>query len=78
MTQTDRDTTSMRESWPSRTRFGFRRPRWWRELVLIASFYAVYDVIRGLIGGGSAQAQRDGHDVLRWEQLLHLVVRVIS
>jgi hypothetical protein len=48
------------------------RTRWWRELALVGGFYGVYDLIRGLIGGGSAQAQRDGNDLLRWEQLLRI------
>jgi hypothetical protein len=49
-----------------------RRTRWWRELVLVAAFYSVYDVIRGFIGGGTAQAQHNGRELLRWEQRLHL------
>jgi hypothetical protein len=49
-----------------------RARRWWRELVLAAGLYACYDAIRGLIRGGSAQAQRDGWDVLNLERVLHL------
>lgn len=58
--------------WPDRVVAAGRRTRWWRELALVAAFYGVYDVIRGVIGGGSAQAQRDGRDVLHWEQLVHI------
>lgn len=49
-----------------------RGQRWWREVALAAAFYALYDTIRGLIGGGTAHAQHDGHDLLAIEGLLHL------
>ncbi|MDP9092953.1 MAG: phosphatase PAP2 family protein [Actinomycetota bacterium] len=71
-TQTDRNPTQLCRSWLKRGHAAARRTRWWRELALVAAFYSLYDIIRGLIGGGSAHAQRDGHDLLHWEQLLHL------
>lgn len=46
--------------------------RWWRELALVAALYAAYDAVRGLFRGGTFQAQRDGRDLLHWEQALHL------
>jgi hypothetical protein len=72
MTQTDRSPQPLSAGWSSRLIGAGRRSRWWRELALVVVFYAVYDAIRGLIGGGSAQAQRDGRDLLRWEQLYRL------
>lgn len=49
-----------------------RRPRWWRELVLVAAFYAGYDAVRGVIVGSTPRAEHDGRDVLHWEQVLHV------
>jgi hypothetical protein len=46
--------------------------RWWRELIVVGAFYAVYDAIRGAIAGGVPQAQRDGADLLSWERWSHL------
>lgn len=46
--------------------------RWWRELILVAVFYAVYDAIRGGLAGGVPQAERDAAEVLRWERWCHL------
>jgi hypothetical protein len=71
-TRTDDRPTQLSEGWPTRSFAAMRRTRWWRELVLVAAFYGVYDAVRGFIGGGTAQAQRDGRDLLRWEQTLHL------
>ncbi|UQX87049.1 phosphatase PAP2 family protein [Jatrophihabitans telluris] len=50
-----------------------RRPvRWWRELILVAGFYAVYDSIRGVIAGSIPRAQSDAAELLRWERWTHL------
>lgn len=38
----------------------------------MAILYAAYDAVRGLIRGATPQAQRDGSDLLGWEQKLHL------
>lgn len=46
--------------------------RWWRELILVAAFYAVYDAIRGVIAGSIPRAQSDAGDLLRWERWTHL------
>ncbi len=51
---------------------GARRYRWWRELLFAAALYGVYDAIRGVIDGSTVRAQRDGHDLLTIERLLHL------
>jgi hypothetical protein len=48
------------------------RPRWWRELLIAVAVYAVYDAIRGVIAGTTGRAERDGRDLLHWEQFLHL------
>ena len=48
------------------------RYRWWRELLLAGGFYLLYDGIRGMISGSTAQAQRDGQKILHLEQLLHI------
>jgi hypothetical protein len=48
------------------------RPRWWRELVFVLGFYAVYDAIRGLMTGTLVQAQRDGYSLLYFERFMHL------
>lgn len=64
---------------PGETSFGLltgrnqaRTVRWWRELILVAAFYAVYDAIRGVIAGSVPQAQNDATDLLRWERWTHL------
>ena len=72
MTQPDRSPDVVRTAWSKRAIAAGKRTRWWRELAVVVVFYAVYDAIRGLIGGGSKQAQLDGRDLLRWEQFLHL------
>ena len=72
MTQTDHNPQPLSQGWPNRLIAVGRRSHWWRELALVIAFYALYDAIRGLIGGGSPQAQRDGWDLLHWEQLLHV------
>lgn len=46
--------------------------RWWRELILVATFYAFYDAIRGVIAGSIPRAQSDAGDLLRWERWTHL------
>lgn len=51
---------------------GIAGHRWWRELVIAAALYAVYDIIRGLIAGNTTHALRDGHDILNLERLLHI------
>lgn len=63
-----------RDRWGSPAAFGSAlvRMQWWRELGLVIGFYAVYDVIRGVMSRSSAEAQRDGRDLLGWERLLHL------
>jgi hypothetical protein len=51
---------------------GLRKPRWWRELLLVAALYTVYDLIRASLSVTAIRAERDGFAVLRWERLLHL------
>jgi hypothetical protein len=41
-------------------------------LLLIAGFYLAYDAVRALITGSTARAQRNGRDLVQWEQWLHL------
>lgn len=41
-------------------------------MLIALSLYAAYDAVRGLIRGGTAQAERDGWDIWRLEYLLHL------
>lgn len=76
MTQTDRNAPYLSEPLVERRLRRLitvgRRSAWWRELVLIAAFYGVYDVVRGYIGAGSIRAERNGRTLLRWEQLLRL------
>ena len=76
MTQTDRNPaqlsgTVVEHGW-DRLGAASRRTRWWRELVLVGAVHGVYDLIRGFIGGGTAQAQQDAHDLALWERELHL------
>jgi hypothetical protein len=70
--QSDVSPAALSARWAQRVVSAGRRARWWRELALVAAFYGVYDVIRGVIGGGSARAQRDGRDLLHWEQLFRI------
>jgi PAP2 superfamily len=49
-----------------------RAVRWWRELILVVAFYAIYDAIRGVIAGSVPQAQSDAVDLLRWERWTRL------
>ena len=49
-----------------------RRYLWWRELLFAVALYGVYDAIRGVIDGSTVRAQRDGHDLLTIERLLHV------
>lgn len=47
-----------------------RRPRLWRELLLIALCYSVYSWIRNLVPTEHQQALAFGRDILRWEHYL--------
>jgi PAP2 superfamily len=49
-----------------------RTDHWIRELILVAVLYEFYNLIQHLLTGSTAQAQRNGHDVLRAERWLHL------
>lgn len=49
-----------------------RSRRWWTECLFATGLYVVYEVIRAVVAGSPRWAQRDGHDILRWEQLAHL------
>lgn len=64
----DGATTGRRRSAPLR----LPGPLWLREIAVALAFYYAYDLVRGLISGGAARAERDGRDVLHWEQVLHL------
>jgi hypothetical protein len=57
---------------PPTRRSHARSVRWWRELILIAAFYAIYDAIRGVIAGSVPQAQGDAADLLRSERWIRL------
>ena len=48
------------------------RPAWWRELVLLACLYALYEVGRSVGTGDVASAMRNGRGILHWEQDWHL------
>jgi hypothetical protein len=48
------------------------RRRWWWEFGIAAGLYWLYEAIRTLVAGKLAGAQRDGHDLLHWEQVAHL------
>jgi hypothetical protein len=49
-----------------------RADHWLRELILAAILYEVYNLIQHLLTGSTAEAQRNGRDLLSWEQRLHL------
>ena len=49
-----------------------RKRRWWTECLLATGLYVIYEVIRSVLASSPSWAERDGHDVLRWEQLAHL------
>lgn len=49
-----------------------RVDRWWRELLLAAALYEIYNLIQARLTGGTERAERDGHNVLSLEQTLHL------
>src|SRR5262245_10226501 len=48
------------------------RPRWWLELVSIASLYGLYTAVRGLKSDNLASADATGRELLRLENLWHL------
>jgi PAP2 superfamily len=48
------------------------RPRWTREVLLIAGLYLLYYTSRGVRHGNLGTAERNGLRILRWEQALHL------
>jgi hypothetical protein len=48
------------------------RPRQWRELLIAVAVYGVYDAIRGVIVGSTGRAERDGRELLHFEQVWHL------
>jgi hypothetical protein len=58
----------LHESTPRRE----RGDHWLRELILAAMLYEVYNLIQHLLTGSTAQAQRNGRDLLNWERRLHL------
>lgn len=45
---------------------------WWRELILVAALYTVYEFTRGLHQGGLDKALANGRSILHWEQVSHL------
>ncbi|MEN3361430.1 MAG: hypothetical protein V7637_5412 [Mycobacteriales bacterium] len=49
-----------------------RADRWWRELLLAAVLYEIYNLIQASLTGSTARAQRDGQDLLNLERVLHL------
>lgn len=66
-----KDRDSRWQRWPGHHDPDLRAP-WWREVVLLAALYGVYDAIRGVIAGSPAKAEHDGGDLLHVEQLSHL------
>jgi PAP2 superfamily len=48
------------------------RPRFYREILLIALCYSAYSLVRNLVPPDHAAAIGRGHDILRLERLLHL------
>ena len=50
------------------------RPRWWREVLYVIGFYAVYSFIRNSSDATKALAQSHALDVIRIEQALRLYI----
>jgi hypothetical protein len=48
------------------------RPRWWREVALLAAMYLMYDGVRLLVSAGHAEAFTNAHRVLHLERALHV------
>ncbi|MBT0567555.1 phosphatase PAP2 family protein [Williamsia sp. CHRR-6] len=50
----------------------FSTTRWWVEVLLLGSLYALYSAIRNNVGDVTAIAFRNGHDILSVENFLHI------
>src|SRR3954452_11911850 len=46
------------------------RPRWWREVLLLATIYLMYDGVRLLVSAGHGEAFANAHRVLSLERML--------
>lgn len=47
-------------------------PTWWREFLLVAVLYGMYEASRGIDTGSAALAMRNGARLLDWEGAVHL------
>jgi hypothetical protein len=48
------------------------RTRWWREVLVLGSMYAVYDAVRMVVATGNTEAYGNAHRVLSIERVLHI------
>ncbi|GAA4640050.1 phosphatase PAP2 family protein [Actinoallomurus vinaceus] len=53
-----------------------KRPRFYREILLIALCYSAYSLVRNLVPPNHTAALHRGHDILHLEGLLHLNVEL--
>jgi hypothetical protein len=53
-----------------------QRPRFYREILLIALCYSAYSLVRNLVPPNHTAALDRGHDILRLEHLLHVNVEL--
>ncbi|MGZ8177518.1 phosphatase PAP2 family protein [Williamsia sp. SKLECPSW1] len=52
----------------------FSRPRWWVEIAVIATLYAVYSLIRNSVGEVAATAYRNAGSILAFEDRWHFAL----
>ncbi len=64
--------TGLRTAPPQPLTPGRDRPRWWREILLLAIVYLMYDGVRLLVAAGHGEAFANAHHVLNLERTLRL------